>query len=419
MMEKKKQTFVILTILWLTYFLCYCIRKPLSIYKFYIESELELSKYQLGAIDVALFLPYAGLQIFGANWQDQMKTENVMAFSLTLASLSLMLLTWTHHFGIFCLLVGISGAAQAPLWPACIKVLDHTVTDKNLVSAIGILGFAPYAGATLSSYVVSFISDTYGWRYSPIWIFVPCLSVSIIAKSVLSKKEEPMTEKTEKKPESAPQDHSLGQLLQIPGVKKVLVSVTFLKLARYVLYMWLPLMLSSWYGFTMVQAGTLNCCFYMGAAIGGPGLGTCMRYYRSSITLVMFFGAGSCFLLLILGKSVAIHVLGLLLFIIGFCNCGPDSVIGGAVTLKLGNAGQRNCGVKVTSVVNGIASIGGIIEGPMVSYLLHFEIGWDLVILAICLASTVSAMSFLSVQTMINTTPDDEEGSEVNDHSVV
>ena len=79
-MMEKKHTFFILTILWLTYFLCYCIRKPLSIYKFYIESELELSKYQLGAIDVALFLPYAGMQIFGANWQDQMKTENVIAF---------------------------------------------------------------------------------------------------------------------------------------------------------------------------------------------------------------------------------------------------------------------------------------------------------------------------------------------------
>ena len=418
-MMEKKQTFFILTILWLTYFLCYCIRKPLSIYKFYIESELELSKYQLGAIDVALFLPYAGMQIFGANWQDQMKTENVIAFSLTLASLSLMLLSWTHHFGLFCLLAGLSGAAQAPLWPACIKVLDRTVTDKNLVSAIGILGLAPYAGATLSSYVVSFISDTYGWRYSPIWILIPCLSLSIIAKSVLSRKEESKTEKKEKKPESTQQDHSLGQLLQIPGVMKVLVSVTFLKLARYVFYMWLPLMLSQWYGFTMFQAGILNSCFYVGAAIGGPGLGTWMRYYRSSITLVMFIGAGSCFLLLILGKGVATHVLGLLLFIIGFCNCGPDSVIGGAVTLRLGNAGQRKCGVKVTSVVNGIASIGGIIEGPMVSYLLHFDIGWDLVILAICLASTLSAMSFLSVQTMINTIEEKEEGSKVNDNSVV
>ena len=416
---EKKQTFVILLVLWSTYFLCYCIRNPISIYKFYIESELELSKYQLGAIDVALFLPYAGLQIFGANWQDQMKTENVIAFSLTLASLSLMLLSWTHHFGLFCLLVGLSGAAQAPLWPACIKVLDRTVTDKNLVSAIGILGLAPYAGATLSSYVVSFISDTYGWRYSPIWIFIPCLSLSIIAKSVLSRKEESKTEKKEKKPESTQQDHSLGQLLQIPGVMKVLVSVTFLKLARYVFYMWLPLMLSQWYGFTMFQAGILNSCFYVGAAIGGPGLGTWMRYYRSSITLVMFIGAGSCFLLLILGKGVATHVLGLLLFIIGFCNCGPDSVIGGAVTLRLGNAGQRKCGVKVTSVVNGIASIGGIIEGPMVSYLLHFGIGWDLVILAICLASTLSAMSFLSVQTMINTIEEKEEGSKVNDNSVV
>ena len=61
--------------IWLTYFLCYCIRKPLSIYKFYIESELHLSKYQLGCIDLALLLPYAGVQILGAHWWDQIKVD--------------------------------------------------------------------------------------------------------------------------------------------------------------------------------------------------------------------------------------------------------------------------------------------------------------------------------------------------------
>ena len=394
---EKKQTFVILLVLWSTYFLCYCIRKPISIYKFYIESDLNLSKYQLGIIDVALFLPYAGLQIFGANVQDKLKTENVIACSLTLGALALLLLSWTHNFGLFCLLVAASGAAQAPLWPACIKALDQTVQDKNLVSAIGVLGFAPYAGATFSSYFVTWISDSYGWRTSPIWIFVPCLLLSITCKVVLVNKKVD----NETKPEET-DNHTLVQLLRIPGVLKILVSVTCLKFARYVLYMWLPLLLSQWYGFTMVQAGALNSCFYVGAALGGPGLGILMRLFGSSITWVMILGSGCSYLLLILGETIGAYGLGTFLFIIGFGNCGPDAVIGGAITLQLGNAGGRDCGVKVTSVVNGFASVGGIIEGPLVSGLLYFDIGWDLVILAISLASTVAVISFLTVQPIIN-----------------
>ena len=201
-------------------------------------------------------------------------------------------------------------------------------------------------------------------------------------------------------------DYSLVQLLKIPGVMKVLLSVTFLKFTRYVLYMWLPLLLSQWYGFSMLQAGLISSWFYVGAALGGPGLGYLLSYHKSSITLVIAIGGASCFLLLVLGNlipSVKSLAAGVFLFIIGFCNCGPDSIICGVITFQLGNANGRDCGVKVTSIVNGIASIGGIIEGPLVSYLLHFDsCGWELVILVISLASTLSAMSFRSAQPTID-----------------
>ena len=387
--------------LWLTYFLCYCVRKPLSIYKFYIESELHLSKYQLGLVDLALLLPYAGLQIVGASWWDRIKVENVVAFSLALAGLALMLLSVTYHFGLFCLLVAVSGAAQAPLWPAIIKVLHATLAhnESSLVSAIGLLGVAPFAGAAVSAFFVTFISDQYGWRHSTIWIFLACFLMAFICKMTIA--QAPTNEGTvavEKEEEI-----HLPQLLRIPGVTKILVSVTLLKFSRYVLYMWLPLLLSQGYGFSMVQAGFLSSWFYVGAALGGPGVSACLNHFRSSLVWTMALGASCCFLLLAFGPFLFAQGLGApLLLIIGFCNCGPDSVICGATTLKLGNADGRACGVKVTSMVNGIASIGGIIEGPLVSYWLHYDHGWNVVVLALFLTSTLSALSFLSAQHTID-----------------
>ena len=50
--------------------MCYSLRKPLSIYKYYIESEFHLSQSELGWIDVSLLLPYSMVQIFGASLWD-------------------------------------------------------------------------------------------------------------------------------------------------------------------------------------------------------------------------------------------------------------------------------------------------------------------------------------------------------------
>ena len=123
--------------LWSTYFLCYCVRKPISIYKFYVESELHLSKIQLGGIDIALLMPYAVIQIVGANWWDEIEAKRVLVCNLSLAAFALLLLPLTQNYVIFYLLVAILGAAQAPLWAVSIKILNTFTTEKQMTTRIG------------------------------------------------------------------------------------------------------------------------------------------------------------------------------------------------------------------------------------------------------------------------------------------
>ena len=59
------------------------------------------------------------------------------------------------------------------------------------------------------------------------------------------------------------------------------------------------------------------------------------------------------------GSQVNASVTALQFFLIGLGNCGPDSVIGGAITMEYGG----NQGTRVTSLVNGLGSLGGLIEG--------------------------------------------------------
>ena len=73
---------MIFLLLWTTYFMCYCLRKPLSIYKYYIESEFHLSQSELGWVDVSLLLPYAMVQIFGANFLDSFRSADLFSYQL-------------------------------------------------------------------------------------------------------------------------------------------------------------------------------------------------------------------------------------------------------------------------------------------------------------------------------------------------
>ena len=128
---RPQRTILIFLLLWITYFMCYSLRKPLSIYKYYIESEFHLSQSELGWIDVSLLLPYSMVQIFGASLWDSYSPNFVIAFSLILAAIATQLLVATHELYSFCILVALSGAAQAPIWPACIKALSRFRTIQN------------------------------------------------------------------------------------------------------------------------------------------------------------------------------------------------------------------------------------------------------------------------------------------------
>ena len=68
-----RELIIAFTLLWITYFLCYCLRKPLGIFKIYLENEFHLSETELGWLDVSLLLPYSVVQILGSSFWDSVK----------------------------------------------------------------------------------------------------------------------------------------------------------------------------------------------------------------------------------------------------------------------------------------------------------------------------------------------------------
>ncbi len=169
----------------------------------------------------------------------------------------------------FCVMVFVSGAAQAPLWPACIKALTlSSASEKNLGTLVGFLGTAPYAGAAFSATLVTYVADRVGWRFSMVPILIACAIVAFLILGFLDAKRTDPT--LEKKAEST---LSLVQLLRFPGVPEMTLTAFFLKLTRYAFYMWLPIFLTESLSFSMTNAGAVSSVYYIGGALGGPIVG--------------------------------------------------------------------------------------------------------------------------------------------------
>jgi len=395
---RQKQPMMIFLLLWTTYFMCYCLRKPLSIYKYYIESEFHLSQSELGWVDVSLLLPYAMVQIFGANFLNSFRPNIVITLSLLLAAVATQLLVLTQDIYLFCALVVISGAAQAPIWPACIKALSSHIGENSIGTYVGLLDSAPYAGASFSSTFVVYIADRYGWRHSMTLIFVICSVVTFFVFYFVRQNSVPQAERSKINDEANTDSSSSSvmDVLKIDGVSSIALAVFFLKFTRYTLSMWLPMYLTKGLGYSIVEAGWISSAFQFGGVFGSPMVGYIVD--RSSIKMltlakVMFLPVLALAGIVMFGNQSHAFLVAIQFFLVGFGNCGSDSVINGAITMEYG--GKR--GTQVTSLVNGLGSLGGLVEGPVVALLVHGN-NWNPVILLLLVCSTLPVILFVQIK---------------------
>ena len=97
--------------------------------------------------------------------------------------------------------------------------------------------------------------------------------------------------------------------------------------------------------------------------------------------------------IIMFGNQSHAFLVAIQFFLVGFGNCGSDSVINGAITMEYG--GKR--GTQVTSLVNGLGSLGGLVEGPVVALLVHGN-NWNPVILLLLVCSTLPVILFVQIK---------------------
>lgn len=103
-----------------------------------------------------------------------------------------------------------------------------------------------------------------------------------------------------------------------------------------------------------------------------------------------------------LGSVIDSISIAILLGVIGISFCGIDSVLIGAITAEMGNANGMNAGAGVTSLVNGVSSTGGIVEGPLLGMLVA-SFGWPSVMAAIVASALMATIALMKADYVTKT----------------
>ena len=407
------------SLLWTAYCSTYLLRKPLGVVKSDLAADLQLDKTQLGWCDTAVVLPYAAVQILLPQLTDSYGPRTILTYCLALAGLTTQL-TYTllsGHLLTLCLGLALTGGLLAPCWPAATASLSSWWPDSKLNSVFGWINTATYSGGLGGTALAAAMLEYHSWHsVAIIPAGISVITAALISQLLASPQEKEIlvpgkTLKTTKEPNedtnNDQQNNSLMSLLQIPSVPQLSLAMFCLKFVRYYMQMWLPLYLLEHLGYSKLQAGLFSTMFDVGGIIGSPLLGTVLdKYYSETplrgVTLVIGLGCVTTGVFVVTA-SYGVLVNCVCLMVTGAAICGPDSILAGSVSMNIGGAR----GGAVTSFINGVGNMGGIVEGPLVG-LLWTMVGWEgvlLTVVGVTALATLASYSALKIENSSSVIP--------------
>jgi OPA family sugar phosphate sensor protein UhpC-like MFS transporter len=315
---------------------------------------------------------------------------------------------------IFILLWAMNGFVQATGWPGNGKLMASWVAPHTRGQRMGVWSTCYQAGGVAAKLLATALL-VYGWRAAflgpALWVLVVAGIFWLLIRDRPSELgyDNPEIEKSLTKE----QLHALRRAAWPVVLKNARVwclgtTYFFMKLMRYAFLYWLPFYLAEAYRFDAAKAGYVSIAFDAGGIplvvfagiMADRWLGR-RRILTAAIWCFALCGA--------LGLYRVIGDEGLLWNIVGLCLIGgtlfaADSLVSGSASQDLGgpHAAARACGV-----VNGVGSIGGIVQG-FVTVWISDTYGWDAmfqVFMVLAFLAAIPLLPFVRVRPTTTSTP--------------
>ena len=371
---------------WLSYCGFYLVRKVYAVVKLPLKEHFGLDDIQVAWPWTIYLVTYMLGQFLAAWLGRRMESRQVLAVGMTVAAACNILLgalVDSQSASVFlwmCVTMAIFGLAQATGWPHNVALFANWTRRSERGTLFAVWGTCYQFGAVFGKGLAGFLLGWLGLAWSFYGSSLVLLAFTVYF--VLRARERPeaagLTLADEAEPDApAPataegrrlRDAKLPRAFVVSVVAMGLIYFGF-KFLRYALDSWSALILGEHFGMTTPVAAYFSTAFdwvgFLGVLVAG--------YWSDRIpgarrTPVIFWMTCGCLVM-----TTAMWMVGLtspvlfvvLLGLIGFTAMGPDSLLAGAAAMDVGN--RRQAAV-AAGVINGLGSIGPILQEPAIGWL--------------------------------------------------
>jgi len=371
---------------WLSYCGFYLVRKVYAVVKLPLKEHFGLDDIQVAWPWTIYLVTYMLGQFLAAWLGRRMESRRILAIGMCVAAacnIGLGALVDSQAVSAFlwmCVTMAIFGLAQATGWPHNVALFANWTRRSERGTLFAVWGTCYQFGAVFGKGLAGFLLGWLGlaWSFYGSSLVLLAFTVYFVLRARERPESAGLTLSDEAEPDApAPATREGARLRDAPLPRAFVVSIVAMgliyfgfKFLRYALDSWSALILGEHFGMTTSAAAYFSTAFdwvgFLGVLVAG--------YWSDRIpgarrTPVIFWMTCGC-----LVATTAMWMVGLtspvlfvlLLGLIGFMAMGPDSLLAGASAMDVGS--RRQAAV-AAGVINGLGSIGPILQEPAIGWL--------------------------------------------------
>ena len=371
---------------WLSYFGFYVVRKVYAVVKLPLKEHFGLDDIQVAWPWTIYLVTYMLGQFLAAWLGRRFESRRILTVGMCVAAAANFVIGLlvdaeaTRAFLWMCVTMGIFGIAQATGWPHNVALFANWTRKAERGTLFAVWGTCYQFGAVFGKGLAGFLLGWLGlaWSFYGSSLVLLAFTVYFVLRArerpesaglSLPDESEPGSADAKTGVASAPESAALPRAFLVSVIAMGLIYFGF-KFLRYALDSWSALILGEHFGLSTSFAAYFSTAFdwvgFLGVLVAG--------YWSDRIpgarrTPVIFWMTCGCLVAVtamwMVGLSSAVLFVALL-GVIGFMAMGPDSLLAGASAM---DAGTRRQAAVAAGVINGLGSIGPIVQEPAIGWL--------------------------------------------------
>ena len=371
---------------WLSYFGFYVVRKVYAVVKLPLKEHFGLDDIQVAWPWTIYLVTYMFGQFLAAWLGRRFESRRILTVGMCVAAAANFVIGLlvdaeaTRAFLWMCVTMGIFGFAQATGWPHNVALFANWTRKAERGTLFAVWGTCYQFGAVFGKGLAGFLLGWLGlaWSFYGSSLVLLAFTVYFVLRArerpesaglSLPDESEPGSADAKTGVASAPESTALPRTFLVSVIAMGLIYFGF-KFLRYALDSWSALILGEHFGLSTSFAAYFSTAFdwvgFLGVLVAGYWSDRIPGAHR---TPVIFWMTCGCLLAVtamwVVGLSSAVLFV-VLLGLIGFMAMGPDSLLSGASAM---DAGTRRQAAVAAGVINGLGSIGPIVQEPAIGWL--------------------------------------------------